>query len=172
MKIAYVTSAGPAPDDGLLARVARDLDASGWRTCGVVQTNLRTGKDHRCDMDLKILPDGPTIRISQSLGPGARGCRLNPSALEQAVAASQHQLARAADVLIVNKFGKHEAEGRGFRGLIAEAVAGGVPVILGVSAQNLEAFLEYTQGLATCVAPTTHDIAAWLRDPATQSDAA
>jgi len=172
MIIAYTMTAGHGDTDVLLARLAKQLKLTGWHTCGVVQINSKTCDDHRCDMDVKILPEGATIRISQSLGPLARGCRLNPSALEQAVVASQAQLSKGADVLIVNKFGKHEAEGRGFRGLIAEAVAKGVPVIVGVNAQNLEAFLDFSQGLAIKVAPDEKEIVTWLGNLAYKTDAA
>lgn len=162
MKIAYTMTAGKGDTDVLLAKVAQRLSASGWRTSGVVQINSEACDDHRCDMDVKVLPDGATIRISQTLGRMSRGCRLNPSALEQAVADSQVQLAKGADVLIVNKFGKHEAEGRGFRALIAEAMVLDVPVIVGVNGQNLDALLEFSEGFATKVIPDVGAIVAWL----------
>ena len=44
--------------------------------------------------------------------------------------------------MIVNKFGKHEASGRGFRMVIAEAIERNIPVIVGVSALNLGDFKE------------------------------
>lgn len=173
MKFAFTIAPGRGETNLLLADIAAQLATRGVRIAGTVQIDTDRDDGGKCDMDVQVLPDGPTIRISQFRGIEARGCRLDTDALEQAVILTEQALGQGGiDLLLVNKFGKHEAEGRGFRGLIAEAVAGGVPVILGVSARNLEAFLEYTQGLATCVAPTTHDIAAWLRDPATQSDAA
>ena len=49
-------------------------------------------------------------------------------------------LSSGADLLIVNKFGKHEAEGRGFRDVIAEAVAMDIPVLVGINALNRSAF--------------------------------
>ena len=115
-------------------------------------------------MDVRVLPDGPVIRISQSLGPGARGCRLDPEALETAVGLVEAQLAKGADVLIVNKFGKHEAEGRGFRGVIAEALAQDVPVVVGLSRMNHAAFLEFAGDLATEVAPDESALAGWLAE--------
>ncbi|MEX5726690.1 hypothetical protein Ga0609869_000043 [Rhodovulum iodosum] len=50
-------------------------------------------------------------------------CRLDPAALETAVGLVAAGLSSGADLLIVNKFGKHEAAGRGFRYVVAEAVA-------------------------------------------------
>jgi hypothetical protein len=60
---------------------------------------------------VRVLPEGAILRISQVLGPQARGCRLVPAALETAVVLVVAGLSCGADLLIVNKFGKHEAEG-------------------------------------------------------------
>lgn len=164
MKIAYTMSSSPGDMDEILARLATRLAERGLRTCGVAQTNSGNEEcQHPCDMDVKVLPDGPVIRISQSLGREAKGCRLNPEALEGAVAEVITRLAQGADVLILNKFGKHEADGRGFRDVIAEALSQDIPVITGVNKQNLEAFLEFTDGLALQLAPDIDVLSDWLK---------
>ena len=114
-------------------------------------------------MDVRVLPDGPVFRISQALGPGARGCRLDPAALEASVAAVERRFAAGADLLIVNKFGKHEAEGRGFRNLIAEALCGEVPVLCGVNALNHDAFLAFCAGEAERLPPDLASLTDWRR---------
>jgi hypothetical protein len=48
-----------------------------------------------------------------------------------------------AEVLIVNKFGKREAEGKGLVPVIAEALERGLPVVIGVNGLNLAAFLVF-----------------------------
>ena len=88
-----------------------------------MQINIEKSGYHYCDMDVRVLPNGPMIRISQNLGRAARGCRLDAGALEAAVVMAERGIAAGADLLIVNKFGKQEAEGHGFRALIAEALA-------------------------------------------------
>ena len=122
MRIACVMAGGRGDMDLLLHGFAMRAAARGLRLCGTVQVNSDCGAGRPCDMDVQVLPDGPVIRISQNLGRGARGCRLDPEALERAVAAAEARLSEGVDLVIVNKFGKHEAEGRGFRALIAEAV--------------------------------------------------
>lgn len=81
------------------------------------------------------------------LGAASTGCRLDQSALEEAVGLVASRLDEGMDLLIVNKFGKHEAEGRGFRTVIAESIALEIPVLIGLNALNLEAFLDFA-GLA------------------------
>jgi len=140
--------------DRLLAETAAALEAQGLRLAGAVQQNLDHGPERDCDMDLRILGDeGPVIRISQSLGPCAEGCRLDTGALARAVGRAEAVLARGADVVIVNKFGKQEGYGRGFREFIASALAAGIPVLLAVPSDQLPAFRDFAGDLAEPVMP-------------------
>ncbi len=148
MHLAYVSTTDRGATDRLLSALAERLWQKGAKLAGVVQTNTECADSSKCDMDLRVLPDGETIRISQSLGTMSRGCRLDPAALEQAVGYVTASLSDAPQLLIINKFGKHEADGRGFRPVIAEAVALDVPVLVGVNAINQEKFIEFTGGEA------------------------
>ena len=165
MKIAYTKAPGKGDMDALLAQVADVLAGQGLKACGTVQINSECASGGPCDMDVRVLPDGPVIRISQSLGKDARGCRLDPDALEQAIALSQPRL-YGSDVLIVNKFGKHEASGRGFRDLIAQALSDEIPVVVGLNALNEEAFTDFTGGIAEEIAPDAQGIAQWVLEAA------
>ncbi|MEM7613539.1 MAG: DUF2478 domain-containing protein [Pseudomonadota bacterium] len=164
MKIAYTMNPGKGSTDVLLSQVATRLQARGLRTCGMVQTNTDRGDPSRCDMDVTVLPKGPEIRISQSLGGLSRGCRLDVSALERAVGLTERELARGADVLILNKFGKHEAAGRGARGTIAQALSLEIPVILGVNPMNEDAFHAFAQGFALRLPDDVEALTRWLDD--------
>jgi len=162
MRVACIMAEGAGQTDMLLHEFATRAAARGLRLCGTVQVNTDCGAGRPCDMDVRVLPDGPVIRISQSLGAGARGCRLDPQALEQAVAAAEARLAVGADLVIVNKFGKHEADGRGFRNLIAEAVAHDVPVIMGVNSLNVERLAAFLGDAPERPAPLPAALDAWL----------
>lgn len=173
MFLAYVTTTDRGATDRLLSAVAEHLLASGAKLAGVVQTNTECTDSSRCDMDVRVLPAGDTIRISQSLGTQSRGCRLDPAALEQAVGYVTASLADAPQLLIINKFGKHEADGRGFRPVIAEALAQDIPVLVGVNGLNREKFLEFTGGEAEQLTPDLTAISAWFdRVVAARADAA
>ncbi|TMV07890.1 DUF2478 domain-containing protein [Ruegeria sediminis] len=163
MHLAYVTTTDRGATDRLLSAAAERLLANGFALAGVVQSNTECADDRRCDMDLRVLPDGGTIRISQSLGAMARGCRLDAAALEQAVAEVTASLDDAPQLLIVNKFGKHEADGRGFRPVIAEALARDIPVLVGVNGLNEGRFLEFTDGAAKKMPADPEAIEDWLR---------
>ncbi|KAE9629939.1 DUF2478 domain-containing protein [Parasedimentitalea maritima] len=164
MHLAYVMTQDRGATDRLLSALAEHLQAQGASIAGIVQTNTECHDDALCDMDVRVLPKGETIRISQSLGPQARGCRLDPAALEHAVAQVTNSLHATPlpEVLIVNKFGKHEADGRGMRPVIGEAMALGIPVVSGVNKMNVEAFKEFSDGLAVAVEPSVEALIKWL----------
>ncbi len=104
---------GSGGTDLVLCARARRLVARGLRFCGTVQINTERPGAGPCDMDVKVLPEGAVLRILQVRGRDAHGCRIDPLAHETAVGIVPIRLAARADVLIVNTFGPHEAEGRG-----------------------------------------------------------
>lgn len=142
MNLAYVTLQGRGRTDALIAEVATVLATDGVRLAGTVQSNIERPNRRKCDMDLAVLPDGPIVRISEDRGNLARGCTLDSGALEQTVVAVQRRLP-GAQLLIINKFGKREAEGRGLVPVLAEALELGLPVLIGVNGLNLAAFLAF-----------------------------
>ena len=165
MRLGYVSMQGRGANDALLARVVDLAEAQGLALAGCVQFNTdRFGSDD-CDMDLRILGGGPLVRINQRLGAGSKGCKLDPGALESAVAEVTARLG-SAKILIVNKFGKHESLGRGFRPLVAEALTLDMDVILGVNRLNLENFLEFAGDFAQALPEDPAAILAFLNDPA------
>lgn len=149
----------PGAADRMIETLAMDLQGHGWRLAGAVQRNLDRGADCACDMELVVLgDDAPPIRISQSLGAGSTGCRLDTGALALAAGRAAARL-EGADLLIVPKFGRQEAAGAGFRQLIGEALASGVPVLLHVPRQQRAAFDGFAGDLALRLAPG--DLAGW-----------
>lgn len=136
-----------------LSALANRLIAGGKRVVGTLPLNPDPPDPNNCDMDIRVIPSGATFRISQSLGPGSTGCRLDAGALEMAVPVVAAELAQGADLLVLNKFGKLEAEGRGFCPVIAAALEKGIPVVLGVNRLNLEPLLAWSGGLACELKP-------------------
>ena len=162
MNLAYTMAPGRGDTDLILFKLATVLAARGLRCCGTVQINSERGDTGPCDMDVRVLPDGPILRISQDLGRASHGCRLDPAALEPAVGLVSASMGQGSDLLIVNKFGKHEAQGRGFRTVIAEALSKGIPVLVGINALNLSAFEEFAEGLATRLPPEPTALESWI----------
>lgn len=163
--LGYVTTSGRGAADRLLAEAAGRLMAEGVALAGAVQFNAERGPGLPCDMDLHVLADGRTLRISQNLGPLARGCRLDPAGLEQAVGLVEAALSAAPGprLLVVNKFGQQEVDGRGFRPVIGRALAEGIPVLTAVSQANRAAFESFAEGLGEPVPAELAAILDWCR---------
>lgn len=171
MKLAYVSLAGRGATDALIAAALAQPALAGRRLAGTLPVDTGRALSHPCDMDLQILPDGPILRISQDLGSGSRGCRLDHGALEEAVVEVDRRL-DGAQALVVNKWGKVDSEGRGFVPLIARALEAGMPVLVGVNGLNLPAFLEFAGGLAVELPADPLAVAAWLSDAMAAAQAA
>lgn len=163
--LGYVISEGRGTADLLLAEAARTLLERGWPLAGVIQENVEKPLGGPCDMVLQVLATDRLIRISQNLGSMARGCRLDPVGLEQAVGLVERALDGVDGIrprlLIVNKFGKQEIEGRGFRPVIGRALSEGIPVLVAVNAANMEAFQMFAGDLGEAVTPSVPEILRW-----------
>ena len=150
--------------DALIAQCAVGLAASGYRLGGVVQSNAQRHGRRRCDMYVKDLLDGDEIKISLDRGDEARGCRLDPDAFARIEAWIKRAVVEHVDLLIINKFGREEAHGRGLRAVVAEALIAEIPLVIGVSTQNLGDFLTFVGDSVTRLEPDIEAISAWCRN--------
>ncbi|UWQ86009.1 DUF2478 domain-containing protein [Leisingera caerulea] len=149
--------------DGLLADVATSVDALGLTVRGALQSRGATiGECHCADMDLTTIGSNRTFRISQPLGNGSHGCRLHPGALAECSSFLERELLRGADLLILNRFGRGESEGRGFRDLIGKAITMNIPVLTATRPLYAEAWTAFTAD-AGCDLPMDRDtVLGWL----------
>ena len=147
------------PDD-ILKQVVDRCRARGLRLAGVVQHRSREA-GHRCDMLLEDLATGRQASIFACRGRGAKGCQLDEDAMLQVVSQIERELKDNPKLLMLNKFGKVEAEGAGMRDLIAQAVWMGIPVIVGVPARNLHPWREFAGELSTEL-HNSRDVDGWL----------
>lgn len=77
----------------------------------------------------------------------ATGCRLDGGVIE-AIAAEVEARMAGADLLIVNKFGKLEAQGRGLCPAIAMAIEMEIPTLVGVNQVNVPELNTFSDGPA------------------------
>jgi nucleoside-triphosphatase THEP1 len=152
--------------DALLARCAAGLVAAGYRLGGLVQSNAHRRGRRRCDMYVKDLLGGDEIKISLDRGNDARGCRLDPDAFARIDAWVERAVLERVDLLIINKFGREEARGRGLRPVIAEALLAEIPLVIGVSTRNFCEFLTFVGDSVTPLRPEIEAITAWCRNAA------
>ena len=118
---AIVYDAGFKIDD-LLTRIADRLRADRVNLAGVLQENAGDGDGVCSAMTLVDLASRGRFRISQDLGSQAEGCRLDPHGLAEIGALLDRPLGRDVELLMLNRFGKAEAEGGGLRSAFVRAM--------------------------------------------------
>lgn len=150
--------------DRLLRQVLAPLRDRGVPLAGVLQVEQQPADDcHPCDVLVEELAGGGTVALADNRGKHARGCRLDVAGLTELAEAVQSSLqVDEPRLLVLNKFGKIEADGGGLREAIADAVALGIPVLVGVPLRNLESWRAFAGDLATELAPDAAAIGRWL----------
>lgn len=151
---------GAGLDDRIGALVAR-LGGGGLRVVGAVQREESLA-DGCCGPTLLVDFAGTATVISQDLGREAKGCRLDPQGLAEVAGRLERQLADGCDLVVLNRFGKAEAEGAGLRGVLERAVAEDVPVLLCVRSDFLPAFESFHSGLAVMLPADEDAILDWV----------
>ncbi|KQI73693.1 hypothetical protein AN191_02135 [Loktanella sp. 5RATIMAR09] len=162
--LASITPTARGAADQLLTYAVKRLGNDGVKVLGALRDFGQSNASEQCDSALRLLPDGPVVRITQDLGKGSTACKMDAGALEDAVGIAVTRLAvEGADLVVLNKFGLREAEGHGFRPLIANALASGIPVLLGVSDTHRAAFDRFADGMATTLTPDEEAILTWCK---------
>lgn len=158
--VVYAEGQGPRVDEMLVDVVGR-LRQADVRLSGAIQHNTDDGDRCRCDMTLEDLAGGRLIDISERRGPQSRGCRLDSFALEEIVGIVETSLERGPELLVINRFGKRESEGHGFRQAIEQAMAKSIPVLVAVSESQRAAFQQFAAPFASELAFAPEAILAW-----------
>jgi hypothetical protein len=149
LALVYSDAAGA---DRVLTQLAMALLERDVRLAGLVQHNAPRPGRSRCDMVLQDLGSGRHIAISQDRGPEARGCMLDVSQLLTASLMVDDSLSQEPELVILNKFGKSEAEGGGFRPLISTVIVSDIPLVIAVPWRNIESWRAFAGGMAQEVA--------------------
>jgi hypothetical protein len=163
MIAALVYADGIYPDE-VIGRAIEPLRARGVPLAGAIQRDPtdRPGR-HPCDLLLENLASGEVTAIAEHRGKEARGCRLDVGILTdiaEAVATSLHE--GEPRLLIVNKFGKIEADGGGLREAISDAVYLGIPVLVGVPMRNLDRWRAFAGAYSVDLPVDSAAITDWL----------
>jgi len=162
MRLAYIKSQKRGETDRLLCELAEALQAEGVALTGVVRDQHYANRHaNGCDMKIRVLPEGPVIKITQDLGDGSDACRLDATALTRAVSQVEADSMAGTDLFILNKFGPEERVGRGFCAALAAALERGIPVIVGLGAASEPDFLRFAGGLAQALPDDMVQLKAW-----------
>ena len=150
----------------VIARAVERLRDRGVPMAGALQCTILDAVDrHPCDLLIEDLTTGDVTPIAEHRGRQARGCKLDVGLLtELAQGVVTGVRSGGARLLVINKFGKTEAEGGGLRDAIAEAVERDIPVLVGVPMRNLDQFRAFAGPLAVELPVGEAALAGWLAD--------
>lgn len=131
--------------DELLQQAVNRRQGLGWRVHGLLALPM-AGPGMPSSGKQPVVQDihtGQRFTILQDRGPGARGCQLDPQMLNQAGTALRLALASQPDLVVVNRFGTSEAEGRGLLAELLDLVAADIPVLTIVTDRYLDAWRQF-----------------------------
>jgi len=95
--------------DAVLRGFAADRNAHGLRVVGMVQA----GQCADSSLSAILLHSGEKMLLAQDFDPCASGCRLDLARLQNAGERIAEAMGHGADLVIINRFGKRERDGKG-----------------------------------------------------------
>jgi hypothetical protein len=145
--------------DGLLREFASDLNARGYRAVGLVQLG------HHCTdtpkLSAVLVHTGEELSLLQNLGSCAAGCRLDVGQLLDAGAQVASAIETGADLVIINRFGRQEREGKGLSFLVERALSADIPVVIAVPSHRFLDWIRFAEGMSVKLRCNGEALEAW-----------
>jgi hypothetical protein len=161
-RIAVVQGAASEVVQDLLRRFLARLGPE-VRVAGVIEDPV-SGEEGPCSGgDLRSLADGRRFPLMQDLGPAAEACRLDAAGVVGAAEAVTQGIAAGCDLVVLNKFGKIEAERSGLAPAFACAIEAGLPILTSVSPRFTGAWDRYAAPLYVILPPELDALDGWWR---------
>lgn len=158
---AAIVHAGKGDADGPLLEFVQRMRLAGHVVRGLVP-GPQSDPDNCATRTVRDLEDDTIYPISQDLGKESTACCLDPGALIKAGVVLRRALDDHADLVIVNRFGILEADGEGFSAEMLELMSRGVPLLTVVSQPYLNAWREFTGGMAIELPPDAGLVMQWF----------
>jgi hypothetical protein len=152
--LAALVYAEPDEPDRLLREFVQDLTTRGYRVVGLLQTRLDDG-----GAAVTVLPTGETIALAQRRGP--LSARPTPCDLAEAAARIDALIQPGADLVVINRFGKLEAEGAGLIDEIARALGSDIPVLVAVPEFRFSEWLSFCRGMGVKLPCRSGSLQGW-----------
>jgi nucleoside-triphosphatase THEP1 len=145
--------------DEVLRDFASDLKARGYRVAGLVQTGQRCVDAPR--LSAILVHTGEELQLLQDLGSCATGCRLDVGQLLDAGGKVASAIDQGADLVIVNRFGRQECEGKGLSYLIERALSAEIPVVIAVPSHRFANWIRFADGMSVKLRCDRETLDAW-----------
>jgi hypothetical protein len=144
--------------DAILREFASDLNGRGYRAVGLVQLG------HHClgaKLSAMLVHTGEELQLFQDLGTCSAGCRLDVGQLLDAGMQIAGAIDQGADLLIVNRFGRQEREGKGLSYLVERALSADIPVVIAVPSHRFADWIKFADGMSVRLGCDRESLDAW-----------
>jgi hypothetical protein len=121
-------------------------------------------RDRSCEAGyLRSLATGTRFSILPAPAVGTTACDLDGAGALAAAAAARRDIARGCDLVVLNKFGKLEAEGNGLADAFRAALAAGLPLLTSVSPAQDRPWRQFADRAFTVLPADPAVIEQWRR---------
>lgn len=128
---------------------------------GVLQEIEARGPARCASLSVVDIRSERSARITQDRGREARGCKLDARGLAGIAYCIDNAIADRVDLIVINRFGRAEAEGGGLLSCISDAVCAGIPVLTAVREPYVESWREFHGGLGMELSPRIETVLEW-----------
>jgi nucleoside-triphosphatase THEP1 len=95
-----------------------------------------------------MLPGGETFRlVADAENCDAGGCRVDDQRLSELAERLTAAIGDRPDLVVINRFGRAEAEGRGLVKPIAQALKADIPVLIAVPERRFSDWIRFSDGM-------------------------
>jgi hypothetical protein len=108
-----------------------------------------------------LVHSGEELPLLQNLGACATGCRLDVGQLLDAGSRVARALEDGADIVIINRFGRQEREGKGLSYLIERALSADIPVVIAVPLHRFTDWIRFAGGMSVKLRCDRDALDAW-----------
>ncbi len=145
--------------DTQLAYICQLLTDKGLSVGGLIQENSCGDVS---GVQLVDIRSREKFDIWENRGLHASGCRLDEGGLLGSAKVIEQAIHDRVDLVIINRFGRAESEGKGLRDHFARAVDVGVPVLTGVREPYIEAWQQFHGGMAHELLASGENMEDWV----------
>ena len=149
--------------DKIIRDVVIGLKSDGLAVAGIIQRSGRADPVLCQGVNVEFIGSDKLLSISQELGPDATGCSLDQTRLADVAGLLAETVEKGADLLVINRFGKSEANGGGLIDCANTAIMAGIPVLMAVGWKYHAKWCAYHGGMGLEIEPEKELIANWCR---------
>lgn len=148
-------------DKSALPNFAKQLKKAGVNVAGIIQESTVLPGDTKRTIESIDIQNGNRIPIKNPMK-NEEQCGLDVSNLIDTSAILRNVLKNRPDLVLVEKFGVQEQEGRGLSDEIMQIIVEGIPLLIAVPEPALEIWQNMTGGMGVVIKYETCEMQHWF----------